>query len=193
MRKIIYILVIVIGFCLVYFFWPHEELPVINEIKTFQLESVHDGTYDSDNTKVKIVSFFYTNCPDICPLTLSDMKELQNKLKEEKLFGTEVELVAITIDPEVDDVAKLKEYATLFKSDPKGWKWLTGSGEEIKKVTNTFNMVSQKMDDGFVTHSTTMYLVDGNQQIRGIYDMATAKQKVDNEKIMEDVHALLKK
>ncbi|MDQ0484817.1 SCO family protein [Guptibacillus hwajinpoensis] len=191
MRKMIYLFLFLIGFCLVYFFWPHDELPVIKKVNSFELISTEEETYQLDNSKVKIISFFYTNCPDICPLTLSDMKELQTTLKEEGLFETEVELVAITLDPEVDDLAKIKEYALLYDADVQGWKWLSGSKEKIEEVTTTFNMVAKKMDDGFVTHSTNMYLVDGKQQIRGIYDMATIKQNVDNDKIMEDVHALL--
>ena len=191
MSKWIFMFLSVLGFCLVYFFWPHDELPVINKINSFELNSTQEETYLSDNSKVKIVSFFYTNCPDICPLTLSDMKELQNTLTEEGVFGTEVELVAITIDPEVDDLAKIKEYAHLYEADLQGWRWLTGSKKQIEEVTAEFNMVAKKMDDGFVTHSTNLYLVDGKQQIRGIYNMATAKHNVDIDKIMEDVHTLV--
>ncbi|MCA0986772.1 SCO family protein [Guptibacillus algicola] len=192
--KVLYLsAVTIVGFVLVYFFWPNnQELPVLTSIEEVKLESIDKDGYRWDNSKIKVVSFFYTNCPDICPLTLGDMSKLQNHLKEEGLFGDRVELVSITLDPQVDTIQKIKGYSKLYNADGKGWEWLTGSEKQVTKVASNFQMQFQKSEDGFVTHGTKLYLLDERLRIRGVYDMATRKNKVDTDKVMEEIRMLLK-
>ncbi|MCY1690524.1 SCO family protein [Exiguobacterium sp. SL14] len=50
-----------------------EKLPVIAEPTPFELTNAVDGkSFNSEDGKVKVLTFFYSNCPDICPLTLND-------------------------------------------------------------------------------------------------------------------------
>lgn len=104
-------ILVAIGVASYFLFFKEEDLPVIQEPTPFTLTNALDGqSYNSDNGKVKIVTFFYTNCPDICPLTLRDFMKLEQELKANDLYGTDVELVAITVDPEVDTVPVLENY-----------------------------------------------------------------------------------
>lgn len=191
MKKWIWILLVLAGSVIVYFVWPNEDrLPAMKSVDAFQVETMEGTTYDFDNDKVKIVSFFYTNCPDICPLTFVDLKQLQEQLKEKGTFGTEIEFVAITMDPEFDTKERLLQYAKAFDADPTGWKVVRTSVEHTNEIAEDFQM-SFKKEDNFITHRTTMYLVDADHNIRALYDMANPEEKVDLTQIMVDLDELI--
>lgn len=183
---------VVIGVAVYFVFFNQDDLPVIQEPTPFTLtNALNEETYDSDNGKVKIVTFFYTNCPDICPLTLRDFMKLEKELKKENLYGSDVELVAITVDPEVDTVPVLKNYGEAFQAEPTGWKMLTGDQVDIDRITRQLQFYYSKANSGLVTHATTMYVIDRHHDVRAVAQMATAgDEPVDIESIMEDVKVL---
>ncbi|MGM8212703.1 SCO family protein [Virgibacillus sp. W0430] len=188
--KLIYLFLIGIGFMLLYFLLPNEsKLDVYGRVPQVTLESLNNESYPLDNNQMKLVIFYFSNCPDICPLTLMQVKQIQNQFKEEQLVHP-VSILSITLDPEYDTEEVIKEYAQRFSTDGTNWYWLRGSSEKTKEVADSFNMFYKKSNDGFVSHSTTMYLVDKKNQIRGVYDMATSKKTVDIEQIVEDIRTL---
>lgn len=184
---------ITIGVASYFLFIKQDDLPVIQEPTPFTLTNALDGeTYNSDNGKVKVITFFYTNCPDICPLTLRDFMKLEQELKADGLYGTDVELVAITVDPEVDTVPVLENYGAAFQAEPTGWKVLTGEKADIDRITRQLQFYYSKANSGLVTHATTMYIVDRQHDVRAVAQMATTgDQPVDIESIMEDVNVLV--
>ena len=195
MRKYVipmFLLITVVGFSLIYWLWPqNDKLPVLDTVNNFQIEEVHGEEYQLQNKKVKLVTFFYTHCPDICPLTMMDFKELQSKLKGEGIFGKEVELVAISLDPENDTPAVIREYATSFQADTTGWKWLRSTPTDTKKIAQSLQMQYEKLEGDFFSHSTTMYLIDQNNQVRALYDMAFSSKPIEKDKIIEDIRYLV--
>lgn len=184
---------ITIGVASYFLFFKQDDLPVIQEPTPFTLTNALDGeTYNSDNGKVKVITFFYTNCPDICPLTLRDFMKLEQELKADGLYGTDVELVAITVDPEVDTVPVLENYGAAFQAEPTGWKVLTGEKADIDRITRQLQFYYSKANSGLVTHATTMYIVDRQHDVRAVAQMATTGDRpVDIESIMEDVNVLV--
>ncbi|KIL52002.1 SCO family protein [Jeotgalibacillus soli] len=179
-------LLIILGFSLVYFLWENEEeIPILGKASSFVLESSNGEHYDSNNNKVKLLAFFYTHCPDICPITMMDFQDLQDQLKNDGLFGEKVELVAITLDPENDSIALLNEYASSFESDHEGWKFLRGTPLETKEIADSYHMFYQKVEGDFIAHNTTMFLIDGENRLRGLYDMATPSKSIEKEEIYD--------
>lgn len=189
---LIFLTIGIAGFLCVFWFWPKaEKLPVLDTIETFQLEDVYNNVYKTDNDKIKLVAFFYTNCPDVCPLTMMDFQDLQENLKSEGLFGNSVDLVAISLDPEHDTKQVIREYAEAFETDPTGWKWLRGPTDQTKSIADQFQMQYKKIKGGdLFTHSVTIYLMDKNNQLRALYDMASPKKSVEKEKILADIKQL---
>ena len=59
--------------------------------------------------KIVIISFIYTSCTDICPLTTARLTLLEDKLGD--MVGRDVFFLSMTVDPEHDTPEKLKEYA----------------------------------------------------------------------------------
>ena len=88
--------------------------------------------------RIVLVSFMYTHCNGICPLTSSLFQRLRRPLYEQ--FGTEVRLISISLDPVTDTPAELFKYARAFRAEddqnpPEGlaaWTFLTGTPEDIE-------------------------------------------------------------
>jgi protein SCO1 len=85
--------------------------------------------------KVVVISFIYTNCPDICPLTTARLALVADQLGE--AVGRDVFFVSMTVDPETDTPARLKSHAEAFTSNS-GWLFLTGKPEDIRAINAKF-------------------------------------------------------
>lgn len=162
-------------------------LPVLKSIEPFQMASaIDEESYISENDRIKVVAFFYTACPDVCPFTMSDLKEVDSELRGEGVFKDQVEFVAITLDPEADTEERIMNYAKSFDALTDHWHWLRGTEKETAEVAEQFRMQRVKLD-GQIVHSTTLYLVDADHQVRGTYRMATARDRMNREELVRDV------
>jgi hypothetical protein len=86
-------------------------LPVIGPAPPFTLTS-QDGkevALADLRGKVVAVTFIYTGCPDVCPLLTDKMARVQDELGA--VFGAKVAFISITLDPENDTPAVLRDYA----------------------------------------------------------------------------------
>jgi protein SCO1 len=94
--------------------------------------------------KIVIISFIYTNCTDICPLTTARMTQLEDKLGD--MVGRDVFILSMSVDPEHDTPDRLKEYATAFQTGP-GWSFVTGKLEDIRAINYKFGDRSQVLSE----------------------------------------------
>jgi protein SCO1/2 len=94
--------------------------------------------------KIVIISFIYTSCTDICPLTTARMAQLEEKLGD--MVGRDVFILSMTVDPERDTPQRLKEYATAFRTGP-GWSFVTGKPEDIRAINYKFGERSQILSE----------------------------------------------
>lgn len=79
--------------------------------------------------KVHVVSFFYSTCPGICLRMNSKKAEVAQE------FGPQgVKFVSISVDPDVDTPALLRDYADKLKADEQNWVFLTGSLPYLRRV-----------------------------------------------------------
>lgn len=183
--------VILLGFIFTFSLWKEsKEIPVLDKVDSFEMNTMLGEKYNLNNKKVKLLTFFYTRCPDICPMTMFDFKDLQIQLQEEGLFGTEVELLAITLDPQNDSDEIIREYARAFEANSEGWKFMRGAPDETKEIADAFKMKYKKVSDDFISHNTTMYLIDQDNRIRGLFNMANSKEPVDKEEIMKTIRII---
>lgn len=164
--------------------------PVIGQAPDFTLQTSGDKqqSFYQSRGKVRLVEFFYTKCPDICPMTTANMVKIQNKLKQERLFGNRVEFVSITFDPNHDTSEVLKKYADNLGADLSNWSFMRGSNEETKNTARQFHVFYELSKDGFVTHSiNSLFLIDRNNNVRGVYK--EGRQMPVNQ-IMNDIETL---
>ena len=108
--------------------------------------------------KPYVVFFGYTHCPDVCPTTLFEMSEVLRALGKD-VGG--VNAVFITVDPERDTPAALKDYLSAFDPHLTG---ATGSTEAVAAVEKEFRVYSKKIPtengDYSMDHSAVVYLMD---------------------------------
>jgi len=85
--------------------------------------------------KIVVVSFIFTRCTDICPITTSRLAQVEEKLGES--VGRDVFIYSISVDPENDTPEQLKKYAEAFHTGP-GWFFLTGKLADIREINGKF-------------------------------------------------------
>jgi protein SCO1/2 len=101
-----------------------------------------------DDGRPVVVSFIYTSCTTICPVTSQILSELQSKLGAKREL---VHLVSISIDPEQDTPARLREYERRFGAGA-GWQHYTGTVAASQAAQRAFGVYrGSKMDHEPVT------------------------------------------
>ena len=108
------------------------------------------------------VYFGYTHCPDVCPTTLADLRA------GIKASGVDATVVFVTVDPERDDAAAMKQYVDFYGMDYTG---LTGTPEQIAEAAAAWGVTYRKLPgdsaSGYaMAHSTDSYLVDAAGMLR---------------------------
>lgn len=168
--------------------WKASQIPVMKKLNDFTLEKV-DNTpfrFNDANGKVRLVSFIFTRCPDVCPPTTKNMQNLQEALKEKGLFGKDAVLLTVSFDTEHDTADVLRGYAEKFSYDPNGWYFLRGSEADIQKVTKDFGVGVLKQEDTYL-HTMRTFLVDKDGNMRKAYGMAA---EMDLDQIVSDIQTL---
>jgi protein SCO1/2 len=126
--------------------------------------------------RVCIFSFVFTRCQLSCPRISSLMKSLQSKLE-----NTSVLLVSLSVDPEHDSPAVLRDYASRFGAAQDRWWFLTGPRTEIYRLIQDHFKLSvmekpAELPDGkgeAILHSDRLALVDQGRLV-GLYDSSDA-------------------
>ena len=135
--------------------------------------------------KVVLLAFGYTNCPDVCPTTLAQFKQIKASLGS---AAESVRFVFITVDPERDTPERLKRLLGSFDPDFTG---LTSSSSDLEPVWQNYGVFQQKQAPDSsgnyeVDHTARIYAIDknGNFRLTYPYDM-------DASAIVEDVRHLV--
>jgi len=81
--------------------------------------------------KVVLVSLFFTSCKASCPVTTAKMAAVQELLGEQ--FGRDIHFVSISVDPETDTPAVIRDYAAQFGARD-GWLFLTGDKQDLRTI-----------------------------------------------------------
>jgi len=122
-------------------------------------------TNETYRGKVYVLEFFFATCPSICPKMNQSMLQIEKTFFGNPNFG----IVSISIDPEHDTPAVLKEHRELLGVKSSNWNFLTGDKAYIFDLSNKgFNLYAgenSKVRGGF-EHSGLFALVDKNGDIR---------------------------
>jgi cytochrome oxidase Cu insertion factor (SCO1/SenC/PrrC family)/cytochrome c2 len=86
---------------------------------------------DLIRNKIVVISFIYTRCNDLCPLTTARMAEVKDKLGD--AMGRDIFFISMSVDPERDTPADLKFFADAYKTGP-GWLFVTGNPQNIRAI-----------------------------------------------------------
>lgn len=178
-----------------------SDLQVMGKAPSFELTNQNNKKItDKDyKGKVYVVEFFFSTCPTICPIMNQNMLLLQEEFYGNPKFG----IASITINPEFDTPAVLKDHANLLGVKHYNWYFLTGDKDYIYNLANKgFNIYTgenKKVAGGF-EHSGLFALVDKEGNIRcrtdefgnpilyydGTTDEGTVAIKEDIKKLLEE-------
>jgi protein SCO1 len=123
--------------------------------------------------KVVVIFFGYTNCPDICPATMSDMQVVMNRLGDQR---DQLKVVFITVDPDRDTSERLQRFIGMFDSDIVG---LTGDAETLNAVYKAYGAGATRRDLpdsalGYaMDHTATSTVIDKQGQRRLLFGFGT--------------------
>jgi protein SCO1/2 len=112
-----------------------------------------------------LLFFGYTFCPDICPATLAQLRQLQGQLPEET--RARLRLVLVSVDPKRDTPEQLKKYLAYFDA---GFVGLTGAEATLQKFANAVSIpyipADTSKDNYTVDHSGNLVIIgpDGTQR-----------------------------
>jgi protein SCO1/2 len=149
-----------------------EELPVIGEVEDFSLENVNgdEVTLADTQGKARLVYFFFTECPDVCPITTFMLSQTQDLLKKDGSFGKDVEFVSISFDPVNDTREAIRTFADRFHVDYDGWYFLRGDQEEVRNLAaKSFKVLIAGNNKDNFAHANLIGLVDRDNRLRALY------------------------
>lgn len=82
-----------------------------------------------------LLNFIFTTCTTICPVQSAAFRQVQEQLGDD---SDAVRMVSISIDPEYDTPARLRDYAARFEAGPQ-WEFFTGRLEDVITVQKAFD------------------------------------------------------
>ena len=167
----------VLGGCLVLFIFIL--LPVILSIQekkedivasyvgsSFILKDVNGDsiTEKSFQGPLTAVFFGFTNCPDVCPLTLANLDQIMKKLNAAE--NKKLKVFFVSIDPNRDSPEVIKNYLNSFENKIYG---ITGDPEKIFLLSRSWGALSEKIfnKDGsyLINHSSSVLLLNNGKYI----------------------------
>ena len=158
-----------------------EAIDIYGEVPAFEFTAHSGEPFGTDNMKgsLSVVDFIFTSCQSACPIMSATMQELY-----QAYYGSgAVQFVSFSVDPDVDTLSVLQDYALKWGVDDEYWTFVRGPVEDIENLSEQgFYLPAEGLPMG---HSTRFVLVDQNTKIRGYYDsfdaasMAELKTRID--------------
>lgn len=178
-RQIMWVIIAVAALALLFGMWSrhnlhHDQnnlqlasasvLPQAKNLNHFQLLfSDHRPFTNDDLTGHWSMLFFgFTNCPDLCPTTLTTLNETYKIWQADKL-ATLPQIIFISVDPERDTPPKINEYLKSFNTNFLG---ATGTKDQLDKLTQQLSVLYMKVQKGktdedyTIDHSGTILVID---------------------------------
>jgi protein SCO1/2 len=140
-------------------------------VSDFSLINQNGETITQENYKDKIyvTDFIFTRCLSICPIMTDNMAVLQREF----LKNDDIMFLSVSVTPDIDNVAILKQYATDKGVIDSRWNVTTGNKKHIYELARRSYFAAVDQGDGGLQdfiHTPNFILVDKKKQIRGIYD-----------------------
>ncbi len=158
-----------------------SRLPVMAELPDFSLteRSGQPLSLKDLRGKVWVADFVFTYCGGPCPIMTHRMRQLQDILLRDRM--EKVVCVSISVDPQRDTPAVLRDYAAKHSASPTRWQFLTGDEKAIRSLAlDGFKLaVEEGTPAEGPLHSSRFVLVDRAGRIRGYYRALSAEEEED--------------
>ena len=137
---------------------------------SFSMAAADGSTVSNTSLAGKPYALFFgfTQCPDVCPTSMLEITNDMNALGDK---ARDFRVLFVTVDPERDDAALLKDYTSSF--DPRIIGLVPKNDAELAEMTRKFRAIYRKVDtpSGYtMDHTASVYLMDGKGQFFGTLD-----------------------
>jgi protein SCO1/2 len=139
-------------------------------------------TLSAQRGQVVALTFLYTNCPDVCPLTATRFRSAQTDLQGD---ASRVTFIAVSVDPDRDTPRAVQEFSVAHGLGT-NWYYLVGGRAQLSPVWAAYG-IGVQVGSTTVTHNDAVYLIDARGRERVLLhseDLAT--------NLTSDLRALLR-
>jgi protein SCO1/2 len=172
--------------------WHDIDLSGVSPPLQLSMTRASDGKHVTQQDyvgRVSLLYFGYTYCPDVCPLTLSNLTQVLDKLGKQ---ADRVRVLFVTVDPNRDSLAVLKQYMTSFGPQFVG---LRGTPDALASLARRYRIEYSvsPASPGHpyeVTHSSAIYVFDTSGAARLLIP-SMASQNPDINGVAADLHRLI--
>lgn len=144
-------------------------------------------TMDQLKGKWSLLFFGYTFCPDVCPTTLAQLRQVKSELPKEA--AERLQVVLVSVDPNRDTPTQLKQYLGYFDTEFRG---VTGSLDTTQKLANALSIPFIPADTSkpnyTVDHSGNLALLGPDGKKRGFI-----RAPFNNQKLIVQLPGLVKR
>ncbi|PSS57232.1 SCO family protein [Pseudomonas sp. BBP2017] len=164
-------------------------LPQSRTVPALEMTDENGQPVRMDELKGKwsLLFFGYTFCPDICPTTLAQLRQVKSELPKDAVERLQV--VLVSVDPNRDTPTQLKQYLGYFDKDFRG---VTGSLENLQKLANAVSIPFIPADTSkpnyTVDHSGNLALLGPDGKQRGFI-----RAPFNNQKLVAQLPGLVKR
>jgi protein SCO1/2 len=113
--------------------------------------------------KKVLVTMFYGTCPATCPLIIDTLRAIEKKVDESQRHDLRVLLVSI--DPERDTPASLRQLAETRRIDTTRWTLAHAEAASVRRIAAALGVQYKKLPDGQFSHSTVISALDADGKI----------------------------
>jgi len=162
--------------------WNSDDMTGALPRLAFTMTRASDGktvTAADYRGKIVLLYFGYTFCPDVCPTTLLNLTTMLKGMGKQ---AADVRVLFVTVDPNRDTLAALKQYTEAFAPQVVGLRGTPGQLANLaKRYRVAYSVTPATGDQPYsVTHSSAIYVFDQSGKIRLlISSMATATPDID--------------
>ncbi|HEX3910054.1 MAG TPA: SCO family protein [Solirubrobacteraceae bacterium] len=143
---------------------PPSQAPPI-ELRNYLGKPVNLASYRG---KAVLVTFLYTNCPDICPLITSNLRVAQNLMGAK--VASKAQIIAVSVDPKGDTPKAVASFLAHHEMTGR-MQYLVGSAHELARVWQAWGVGSERdaQQPQFINHSGLIYGITASGKRTTVY------------------------
>jgi protein SCO1/2 len=143
-------------------------------LSAFSLSMADGATLNQDSLKGHwtLLFFGFTHCPDVCPNTLSVLKQTTQRLADDPLYRAHGQVVFVSVDPERDQPAALAKYVHYFNPQ---FLAATGPAAALADLTRPLGVIHARVplagEDYAIDHTASIFLIDPALRLLGVWSL----------------------
>lgn len=132
-----------------------------------------------------LVAMFYGSCPHVCPMTISTIRAMEDRITDGE--REQLRVLMISIDPARDTPEALEELAARHKVDRSRWRFARTAAADVRAVAAVLGVKYRELPDGSFNHTSPILLLDEH----GVELARTDKLGIPNDGFVQELQAAL--